>query len=249
MDLGLARSRVVVTGGSRGIGSAIARSFLDEGASVTICARSLDRLERTRTALGSDRVRAVQADVGDPDAVRALVEGTLEAAGGIDVVVANATANAAGASEAEFAASFAVDLMQSVRLASAVLDAQPESPFSMVCLGSIDGMSGATPHHAYSVMKAALLAWTKNAAVAYGPRGIRVNAVCPGAILFEGGWWDRVRLEDPEGFSSHVDRIPGGRMGTPEEVAAVVTFLASPVASWVNGATVLVDGGEHRSAG
>ena len=249
MDLGLAGSRVVVTGGSRGIGAAIASSFLDEGANVTICARSLDDLEHRRTALGSDRVRAVQADVGDPHAVRGLVEDTVEAAGGIDVVVANATANAAGASEADFEASFDVDLIQSVRLASAVLEAQPERPFSMVCLGSIDGLSGATPHHAYSVMKAALLAWTKNAAVAYGPRGIRVNAVCPGAIFFEGGWWDQVRLEDPVSFRAHVERIPGGRMGTPEEVAAVVTFLASPMASWVNGATVLVDGGEHRSAG
>jgi 3-oxoacyl-[acyl-carrier protein] reductase len=248
VDLGLAGSRVVVTGGSRGIGSAIARAFLDEGASVTICARSTDRLEATRVALGSDLVRAVPADVGDPEGVRALVEGTVEALGGIDVVVANATANAAGASETDFAASFDVDLMQSVRLASAVLDAQPDGPFSMVCLGSIDGLSGATPHHAYSVMKAALLAWTKNAAVAYGARGVRVNAVCPGAILFEGGWWDRVRLEDPDGFRGHVARIPGGRMGSPEEVAAVVTFLASPRASWINGATVLVDGGEHRSA-
>jgi 3-oxoacyl-[acyl-carrier protein] reductase len=98
-------------------------------------------------------------------------------------------------------------------------------------------------------MKAALLAWTKNAAVSYGPLGIRVNAVCPGAVFFDDGWWDRVRIEDPEGFSAHVARIPGGRMGTPEEVAAVVTFLASPRASWVNGATVLVDGGEHPSVG
>ena len=249
MDLGLAGSRVVVTGGSRGIGAVIARSFLDEGASVTICARSTDRLDAARMTLDTDKVRAVAADVGDPDAVRALVEGTIEAAGGIDVVVANATANAAGATEAEFADSFHVDLMQSVRLASAVLDVQPGRPFSMVCLSSIDALSGATPHHAYSVMKAALLAWTKNAAVAYAPMGVRVNAICPGAILIDDGWWDRVRLDDPEAFRAHVDRIPGGRMGTPEEVAAVATFLASPRASWVTGATVLVDGGEHASVG
>lgn len=249
MELGLAGSRVVVTGGSRGIGAAIARSFLDEGAAVTICARSADRLEATRSALDPDRVRAVVADVGDTAGVRALVEGTIEALGGIDVVVANATANAAGATEAEFADSFQVDLMQSVRLASAVLDAQPGRPFSMVCLSSIDALSGATPHHAYSVMKAALLAWTKNAAVAYAPMGVRVNAICPGAILIDDGWWDRVRLEDPDGFRDHVGRIPGGRMGTAEEVAAVATFLASPKASWVTGATVLVDGGEHASVG
>lgn len=249
MDLGLGGSRVLVTGGSRGIGAAIARAFIDEGASVTICARSEDALERTRAQLGADRVRAMVADVGDPGDVRRLTRHTVAEAGGIDVVVANATANAAGASEQEYAASFDVDLMQSVRLATAIREEQSRAPFSMICLGSIDAMTGTTPHHAYSVMKAALLAWVKNAAVAFGRDGVRVNAVCPGAILFDDGWWDTMRTDDPEGFRAHVARIPGGRMGTPEEVAAVVAFLASPRASWVNGATVLVDGGEHGAAG
>jgi NAD(P)-dependent dehydrogenase (short-subunit alcohol dehydrogenase family) len=249
MDLGLGGSRVLVTGGSRGIGAAIARVFIDEGASVTICARSEDALERTRAQLGADRVRTMAADVGDPGDVRRLTRHTIAEAGGIDVVVANATANAAGASEQEYAASFDVDLMQSVRLATAIREEQPRTPFSMICLGSIDAMTGTTPHHAYSVMKAALLAWVKNAAVAFGRDGVRVNAVCPGAIFFDDGWWDTVRTDDPEGFRAHVERIPGGRMGAPEEVAAVVAFLASPRASWVNGATVLVDGGEHGAVG
>jgi 3-oxoacyl-[acyl-carrier protein] reductase len=248
MDLGLAGSRVLVTGGSRGIGAAIAEAFVAEGCHVTICARSADALEETRQRLGPDRVQAVAADVRDADAVRALVLGEVEG-GGLNVVVANATANAEGASDAEYAESFAVDLMQSVRLATEIREAQPGRAFTMVCLGSIDALTGATPHHAYSVMKAALLAWSQNAAAAFGREGIRVNAVCPGAILFDGGWWDRVRHDEPEEFAAHVDRIPGGRMGSPEEVAAVVLFLASPQASWVNGATVLVDGGEHAAAG
>jgi len=248
MDLGLAGSRVLVTGGSRGIGAAIAEAFVAEGCHVTICARSADALEETRQRLGPDRVQAVAADVRDADAVRALVLGEVEG-GGLDVVVANATANAEGAADAEYAESFAVDLMQSVRLATEIREAQPGRAFTMVCLGSIDALTGATPHQAYSVMKAALLAWSQNAAAAFGREGIRVNAVCPGAILFDGGWWDRVRHDEPEEFAAHVDRIPGGRMGSPEEVAAVVLFLASPQASWVNGATVLVDGGEHAAAG
>jgi len=248
MDLGLAGSRVLVTGGSRGIGAAIAEAFVAEGCHVTICARSADALEETRQRLGPDRVQAVAADVRDADAVRALVLGEVEG-GGLNVVVANATANAEGAADAEYAESFAVDLMQSVRLATEIREAQPGRAFTMVCLGSIDALTGATPHHAYSVMKAALLAWSQNAAAAFGREGIRVNAVCPGAILFDGGWWDRVRHDEPEEFAAHVDRIPGGRMGSPEEVAAVVLFLASPQASWVNGATVLVDGGEHAAAG
>jgi NAD(P)-dependent dehydrogenase (short-subunit alcohol dehydrogenase family) len=248
VDLGLEGSRALVTGGSRGIGAAIARGFLDEGAVVTICGRSTDALERSVVELGSDRVRSAAADVGAEDQVAALVEDTIREGGGIDVIVANATANAIGATEAEYADSFAVDLMQSVRLARAVRTAQPATPFSMVCLGSIDGLTGATPHHAYSVMKAALLAWVKNAAVSFGGEGVRVNAVCPGAVLFEGGYWDGVRREDPDGFRAHVARIPGGRMATPEEVAAVVVFLSSARASWVNGATVLVDGGEHGAA-
>ena len=96
-------------------------------------------------------------------------------------------------------------------------------------------------------MKAALLAWTKNAAVAFGPDGIRVNAVCPGAIWFADGWWDDVQRNDPAMFDAHVASIPSGRLGTPEEVADVVVFLASGRASWVTGATVLVDGGEHAA--
>ena len=247
MDLGLHGARVLVTGGSRGIGRSIAAAFLREGSSVTICGRDERNLARARAELGTGRVRDVVADISVLHGVQQLVAGLVERDGGVDVVVANATAAAAGGSEPEYADSFAVDLMQSVRLAEELRAAQPELPFTMVCLGSVDGLTGVTPHHAYSVMKAALLAWTKNAAVAFGPDGIRVNAVCPGAIWFADGWWDDVQRNDPAMFDAHVASIPSGRLGTPEEVADVVVFLASGRASWVTGATVLVDGGEHAA--
>ncbi len=245
MDLGLGGTTALVTGASRGIGKAIARGFLDEGASVAICARGEAALVSAREELGPDRVHAFVADIGSLQGVRDLVANAREVLGPIDTVVANATAAAEGSSESDYVESFAVDLMQAVRVTEEVRLTQPGRAFSVVCIGSIEGMTASSPHHAYSVMKAALATWARNAAVALGPSGIRVNAVCPGAVMFAGGWWDDVKRADPIAFDAHVARIPGGRMGRPEEIADVVVFIASARASWVSGASVVVDGAEH----
>ena len=245
MDLVLAGTTALVTGGSRGIGKAIARAFLDEGASVAICARGEAALLAARDELGPDRVQALVADIGSIEGVEGLVAQARERLGPIDTVVANATAAAEGSSEHDYSDSFGVDLMQAVRLTEAIRLGQSGHAFSVVCIGSIEAMTASSPYHAYSVMKAALGVWARNAAVALGPSGIRVNAVCPGAVMFEGGWWDQVRLDDPAAFDAHVARMPGGRMGRPEEIADVVVFLASARASWVSGASVVVDGAEH----
>jgi NAD(P)-dependent dehydrogenase (short-subunit alcohol dehydrogenase family) len=247
MDLGLRDARVLVSGGSYGIGREIVRVFLAEGARVAVAARGQERLDALCAELAvGDRLVPLAADVGDAAQVESLAERAIAALGGLDVLIANATANREGRSDDDYQASFAVDLMQSVRLLEAVRTRQPGKPLSVVCTSSIVGKSGDTPEHAYGAAKAALLAFTKNAAVTFGPEGTRVNAVAPGAIFFDGGWWDGVRTRDPEGFARALANIPRGQMGAPEEVADVVCFLASKRAAHVNGATVLVDGGEFK---
>jgi 3-oxoacyl-[acyl-carrier protein] reductase len=133
-----------------------------------------------------------------------------------------------------------------VRFLNEVKRVQPDVPFSLCAFASVHGMTGETPHHAYSVMKAALIAWVKNAAVANAARGIRVNAVAPGAIDAPGGYWETTRVSDPAYYEATLRGIPGGRLGRPEEVAGAVVFLCSKRASWITGATLLVDGGEHK---
>jgi 3-oxoacyl-[acyl-carrier protein] reductase len=247
MDLGLEEARVLVSGGSRGIGREIVRAFLGEGARVAVAARGRAGLDALCSELAvGDRLVPLVADVGDAAQVVDLVERASAALGGLDVVIANATANREGRSDEDYRASFAVDLMQAVRLVEAVRARQPGVPLSVVCTSSIVGKSGDTAEHGYGAMKAALLAFTKNAAVTFGPEGMRVNAVAPGAILFDGGWWDLVRERDPEAFARTLANIPRGQMGAPEEVADVVCFLASRRAAHVNGATILVDGGEYK---
>jgi 3-oxoacyl-[acyl-carrier protein] reductase len=248
VELGLQGTAALVTGASRGIGRAITAGFLAEGASVAFCARGAEGVDRTAAELGEpERVLATTADVADPAQLRGFVAAAQERFGPLRSVVANATANTEGATEQEYADSFAIDLMHAVRLVEAVIAGQPGAPFACVCIASIHGMTGETPHHSYSTMKAALLAWVKNAAVANAAAGIRVNAVAPGAIRFPGGYWERAEGEDPAMVAATLAGIPGGRMGRPEEVANVVVFLCSDAASWVNGATVLVDGGEFKA--
>lgn len=234
MDLGLGDAHVLVTGASRGIGAAVARAFAREGADVTACART------------PNEIAPLAGDISSAAGVAAVVAAARARRGSIDAVVQVATANGEGGSEREYADAYDVDLMAGQRLLTELLRTQPDQPFAMCVFSSVHGMTGETPHHAYSVMKAALLAWMKNAAIAHAGAGIRVNAVAPGAIDTPGGYWETTRASDPAYYARMLAGIPGGRLGTPEEVADVVVFLCSRRASWVNGATVLVDGAEHK---
>jgi len=242
--------RVVVAGGSRGIGRAIALGFAATGASVSICARgeaALRETERELVAAGAGKVHAAVCDLADGDAVRGYVTAAAAALGGIDVLVNNASGFGRSDDEAGWAASISVDLMATVRASQTAMPHLLASRGSIVHISSISGLTPSVRTPPYGAVKAALIQYTLTQAAALAAQGVRVNCVAPGSIEFPGGVWDQARQHNPKLYQGILASIPSGRMGTAEEVANVVMFLASDAARWVTGQTIAVDGGQMLS--
>ncbi len=257
MELGLAGRRAVITGGSRGIGLAIARQLATEGCEVALCARDPDGLEAALAQVRELGVRAhgARADVTDGEALAAFVDGAAASLGGIDFVVANCGGSSGGGlSEAtgdDWARTYALNVTHAALLLRAARPhLRPRSGAAAVLVSSISGWKPA-PRAQYGSSKAALIYLAAALARELAEDQVRVNAVSPGSIWFPGGGWDRFRKADPAAYDEFVRRdLPWGRLGSPEEVARVVALLLSPATSWVNGTNVAVDGGQGRpSAG
>ena len=238
--------RAVVCGGSRGIGLAIARAFAASGAAVSICARGEASLAEARASLSAlgGTVHAARCDLGDGAAVTRYVQEAAAALGGIDALVNNASAFGSHDTDADWASSVAVDLMAPVRASHAALPFLEHAKGSIVHISSISGLRPSVRTPPYGAAKAALIQYTLTQAASLARRGIRVNCIAPGSILFEGGVWDQRKRENPPLYEGTLARIPSGRFGRPEEIASVALFLASDAASWVTGQTIAVDGGQ-----
>ncbi len=243
MSFDFTGKRVVVCGGSKGIGRSVAIGFARAGAAVSICARGAEALAATRAELGH-LGHAASCDLGDKDSVNGYVAQAIAAFGGLDILVNNASGFGATDTEEGWSASLNVDVLATFRASRAGLDALKASKGNIVNLSSISGFRASTRSPVYNAVKALLINYTMSQAALFAGDGIRVNAVAPGSIEFPGGSWEKRRTEAPALYNSTLAKIPFGRMGTPEEVANVVLFLASPLASWVTGHTVVVDGGQ-----
>jgi len=239
--------RVLVAGGSRGIGRSIALGFAAAGADVSICARGAGALEATRAELArhGHRAHAAPCDLADAAEVAGYVADAQAALGGIDVLVNNASGFGMGDDEAGWAAGLSVDVMAMVRASHAALPALEASPGScIVHISSISGFRPSTRAPAYAAVKAAMMSYTTSQAALLASHGVRVNCIAPGSIEFPGGVWDQRKRAGDALYARTLKGIPFGRMGTPEEVAEVALFLASPHARWVTGQVLAVDGGQ-----
>jgi NAD(P)-dependent dehydrogenase (short-subunit alcohol dehydrogenase family) len=247
VDLGLSGKRAVVTGGTRGIGRAIAERLLDEGASVAISARDAGGVEVAIKELSAKgTVFGESLDVGDGDALAAWVAKAAEQLGGIDIVVSNASAGGMGGATPEaFGQVLNVDVLGLVRLVDAALPhLQQSEAAAIVAISTTAALEQFGPGtSAYNALKAAVINYTAGLAQNLAPAGIRANCVSPGPIFIENGDWDMIKKHMTAFYDATVQGHGRGRLGSPEEVANAVAFLASPAASWISGANLVVDGG------
>ena len=246
MNIDFTGKRAMICGGSRGIGRAIALGFAAAGGDVSICARGAGPLEETRAAIAAlgRKAHAESCDLADKSAIEGYIAEAAAALGGIDLLVNNASAFGSSDDDKGWMDSVAIDMMAIVHATHAALPLLKSSKGCVVNTSSVSALRSAARQAPYGAIKAAVIHYTSTQAAMYARDGVRVNGVAPGSIEFPGGVWDRRKTENPPLYNAVLRSIPFGRLGYPEEVANVVLFLASPLAAWVTGQTIVVDGGQ-----
>jgi len=253
MDLGLKGKVAMITGASKGLGRAMAKAFGDEGVKLSICARGEAQLKSAEAEfhkLGFE-VLATVADVTKSADMTRWMNDTISRFDGVDILVNNAGGAKPGAlaelSEEAWRESFELNFFSAVRLARMATERMQPRGGVIINISSIYGREAGGPL-TYNSSKAAMISFTKMLAHETAAKNVRINSIAPGSIQYPGGSWERRFKENPafeKDFIAH--ETPAGRLGRPEEVAYAVVMLASPHASWINGAILPVDGAQGRS--
>ncbi len=257
MNLDLTKRIAVITGSTRGLGFASAAALALEGCRVVISGRDAGRLSEASRELGArcgddTRVLPVRCDVSTQAGIDELIGRAVDRFGGLDILVNNVGlargADLLGTSDDEWQEAFDQTLYPAIRASrAAVPHLRARGGGVILMIASIFGRETGG-RMTYNAVKAAEISLAKSLAQQLAKDNIRVNSVAPGSILFPGGSWWKRQQADPEGIAEFVRReLPFGRFGTPEEVGNVVAFLASPRASWISGASIVVDGCQSRS--
>ena len=245
MDLGLAGTKIIVNGGARGIGRRIVEMAVAEGADVAFFSRHAELIQEVTEELAGagPTVIADVLDMNDADAYVAWLKSAAERLGGCDIFIHTASSSGAGAT-GDWDASFQLDVMGAVRACETLepfLEASGKG--AVVMMSSTAAIETFIRPQAFNAMKAAVITYASQLSQSWGPKQIRVNVVTPGPVEFAGGNWDKIKNAMRPFYDANVGAVPMGRLGTPDDVAPTVLFLASPLAGYITGANVVIDGG------
>lgn len=246
MDLGLSGKKAIITGSTRGIGRAIANLLADEGADLAICARNQEEVDAAVADLSAKGVKVVGSvvDVADKETYQAWIASAGEELGGIDIFVPNVSAGGGAVGDDGWKANLEIDVLGTTRGIEAAMPFLEKSDAgSIVIISSTAGVETFMGPQPYNAIKGALIIHGKQLSQALAPQGIRVNCVSPGPIYFAGGAWEFIENNMADLYNSTLAQIPSGRMGSPEEIANAVAFIASPAASLITGVNLVADGG------
>ncbi|MGA0844798.1 MAG: SDR family NAD(P)-dependent oxidoreductase [Arenicellales bacterium] len=246
MDLGLRGKRALVTGATKGIGRAIIDTLAVEGCDIALCARGEDEVEATVRELKAKGVNVTGSavNVRDAEAYKAWIDASVETLGGCDIFVPNVSAGGGMDSEKNWWKCFEIDVLHTVRGCEQLIPHLEKSGHgSIVIISSTNAVETFYVPMAYNAMKAALITYSKQLSQFIGRKNIRVNTVSPGPIYFEGGAWEMIKSTNQKMYDATLRAMPNGRFGSPEEVARIVAFLASPASSIVTGSNLVADNG------